>query len=68
MKKRFNKTSSCIFILLFFLETNTFDKEYIINELEINEIDYFRYRASILNALHDFGYYDLLEKYYNANK
>ena len=68
MKKKFNKTTSCIFMLLKFLDTNKFDKENLINTLDITEQDYFRYRVTILNAFYDLGYYDLIEKYYNANK
>lgn len=62
MKKKYLKCASCMYMLMRLLETKTFNKDDIINRLEISELDYYRYRSEVLNMLHDFGYYNILEE------
>ena len=62
MKKKFKKTTSCLYMLMLFLETNKFDKEYLTVNLEITELDFYRYKSEIINMFYDFDYYDLIEK------
>lgn len=61
--KQFKKTESCLYMLLYFLEHNKFDRIELMNILGITELDYYRYRNEVINTLYDFGYYNLIEKY-----
>lgn len=61
--KQFKKTESCLYMLLYFLDNNKFDRIELMNILGITELDYYRYRNEVINTLYDFGYYNLIEKY-----
>lgn len=49
-------------MLLYVLENGFFNKSVFINELSISELDYFRYKNEVLNMLHDFYRFDILER------